>query len=136
MVLVFGASTSLGAPHNTSYFVRPFLFWLDPRMSEETFEQWHYIIRKTAHFVEYAILGFLAWRAVHNDPAFHSSTAGRQFWFAFLLAALYASSDEFHQKFVPEREAAVHDVLLDTCGAGAGLLVTWSARRRRKRQAN
>jgi VanZ family protein len=129
MVLVFGASTSLGAPHNTSYFIRPLLFWLDPRMSEETFEHWHFIIRKTAHFVEYAVLGLLAWRAVYKDPAFQSFSEGRQFRFALLLAALYASTDEFHQKFVPEREAAVRDVMLDTSGAGAGLLVLWCGRR-------
>ena len=103
MVLIFSASTSLGASDNTSRFVRPFLLWLEPHMSEETIEHWHYIIRKTAHFVEYAMLGFLAWRAVHNDAAFRSYSASRQFWFALLFAALYASTDEFHQKFVPTR---------------------------------
>jgi len=129
MALIFSASTSLGAPHNTSRFVRPFLLWLNPHMPEETIERWHFIIRKTAHFVEYAALGFLAWRATRYDAAFRSFSPLRQFWLALLFSALYASTDEFHQMFVPTRQPAVLDVLLDTCGAGAGLLMTWTARR-------
>jgi VanZ family protein len=133
MVLIFGASTSLGAPKYTSLFVRPFLLWLNPHMSEETIEEVHFYVRKTAHFVEYAMLGFLAWRAIHRDPAFLSCSQARQFWLALLFSALYASTDEFHQKFVPTREPRVQDVMLDTCGAGAGLVLTWSARRLGKR---
>jgi VanZ family protein len=98
-------------------------------MSEETFERYHYITRKTAHFVEYAILGILAWRTFGNDPAFRSYSAAHQFWLALLVAAFYASTDEFHQKFVATREPAVRDVVLDTCGAGAGLLLMSGARR-------
>ncbi len=129
MVLIFSASTSLGSPHNTSRFIRPFLLWLNPHMPEAVIEQVHFVIRKTAHFVEYAVLGCLAWRAFHYDSAFRSCSGPRQFWFAFLLSAFYASTDEFHQMFVPTRFPAVLDVLLDSCGAGAGLLMTWSVRR-------
>jgi VanZ family protein len=134
MVLIFSASTSLGSPHNTSRFIRPFLLWLNPHMTEKTIALAHYMIRKTAHFMEYAVLGWLAWRAIHHEEAFGSCSAGRQFWLAFLLSALYASTDEFHQMFVPTRQPAVMDVLLDTCGASAGLLATWSARRLGKRK--
>jgi VanZ family protein len=98
-------------------------------MSEETFERCHYIVRKTAHFLEYAVLGMLAWRTFRNDRAFRSYTAAHQFWLALLVAAFYASTDEFHQKFVPTREPAIQDVVLDTCGAGAGLLLMSGARR-------
>jgi VanZ family protein len=122
MAVIFSASTRLGAPANTSYFFRPLMHWLFPAMSEEKIERIHYIVRKTAHFVEYALLGVLAWRAIHFDPAFGSFSPRRQYWFALLLCMLYASTDEFHQSFVPTRQPAVHDVLLDTCGAGFGLL--------------
>jgi hypothetical protein len=32
MTLIFGASTGLGRPENTSRFVVPFLLWLNPHM--------------------------------------------------------------------------------------------------------
>jgi VanZ family protein len=132
MAVIFSASTSLGAPSHTSRFVRPFLLWLNPRMSEETIEKVHLAIRKCAHFCEYAVLGFLAWRVVHLDPAFSTASAARQYRLALLLCALYASTDEFHQSFVPTRHPAVLDVMLDTCGAAFGLLTTWSVRRLRR----
>jgi VanZ family protein len=53
-------------------------------------------------------------------------------WLPLLLAALNGATDETHQIFVPGREASVRDVLLDTCGAGLGLAVTWRAVRMRK----
>ena len=132
MTLIFSASTGLGRPENTSRFVRPFLLWLDPKMSEETIEKVHYAIRKTAHFTEYGVLGLLLWRLLHFDP-WWAKWRTREFLMALLLAALYAASDEFHQKFVPGREAAVRDVMIDTCGAGAGLAALRLARRLRRR---
>jgi VanZ family protein len=131
MTLIFSASTSLGAPANTSYFFRPLMHWLFPNMSAHRFEQVHYFVRKTAHFVEYAMLGILVWRVVHYDPSFSSFSLRRQCWFVLLFCMFYASTDEFHQKFVPTREPAVPDVLLDTCGAGFGLLTSLSERKLR-----
>jgi VanZ family protein len=135
MVLIFGASTKLGSPAHTSYFLRPVMHWLFPRMPKEKFdhlfEQVHFAVRKTAHFVEYSVFGVLAWRAAHFDPAFGGFSSGRQFRLALLFCMLYASTDEFHQSFVPTRQAAVPDVLLDTCGSAFGLLAVWGARRRR-----
>lgn len=133
MTLIFGASTGLGRPENTSRFVVPFLLWLNPHMPKETIEKIHLAVRKTAHFVEYSILGLLIWRLIHFDPAW-AAFRSWEFLTALLLAALYAASDEFHQSFVPGREAAVQDVLLDSCGAGFGLAALWAARRLRPRQ--
>ena len=129
MALIFTASTRLGAPDNTSYFFRPLMHWLFPRMPEDTLEHIHHIVRKTAHFVEYAMLGLLAWRTVHFDPAFASFSPRRHYWFALLFCMFYASTDEFHQIFVPTRAAAVQDVLLDTCGSGFALLTIGGVRK-------
>jgi VanZ family protein len=131
MAVIFGASTQLGAPSNTSYFFRPLMHWLFPGMPEERLERIHHIVRKTAHFVEYAILGILAWRVVHLDPVFGLFSLRRRCWFVFLFCLLYASTDEFHQSFVPTREAAVQDVMLDTCGAAFGLLTALGLRKLR-----
>lgn len=125
MSVIFSASTSLGSPVHTSRFLRPFLLWLDPHLSEKTFETIHYTIRKTAHFVEYSILGALLWRVVHSAAALASHSVARRFRLALLIAALYAATDETHQIFVPTRQAAIHDVMLDTCGAAFGITVMW-----------
>jgi len=130
MILIFGSSTDLGRPENTSRFIRPILIWLFPKMPEETFEKIHFVVRKSAHFVEYSILGLLAWRLIHFHPAW-AACRSRELWIAWLIAVLYAASDEFHQSFVPSRQAAVRDVLIDSCGAGFGLAALWAWRRRR-----
>ncbi len=133
LILIFGASTGLGRPENTSRFVRPILVWLFPHISDQAIDQVHFVVRKTAHLVEYSILGLLLWRLVRLDPAWESCRSW-QYLTALLLAALYAASDEYHQKFVPGRNAAVSDVLLDTCGAGVGLALVWAARRLRRKE--
>ncbi len=40
----------------------------------------------------------------------------------WLLAILYAASDEFHQSFVAGRGSTAMDVGIDSIGAGLGLL--------------
>jgi VanZ family protein len=136
MAVIFSASTHLGSPDNTSYYFRPIMHFLFPHMAEEKVERIHYLVRKTAHFVEYAVLGILAWRAVRFDPAFASFSPRRQCRFVLLFCMLYASSDEFHQSFVPTRQPAVPDVLLDTCGSGFGLLAALGARKVRTLRKN
>jgi VanZ family protein len=82
---------------------------------------WDLVLRKIAHFCEYAILGFLLVRATRREPV------------AFALGVLYAASDEIHQHFVPGRHAAVRDVAIDSAGVLVGVLAArriraWSAR--------
>jgi VanZ family protein len=45
--------------------------------------------------------------------------------------AVYAGSDELHQLFVSSRQASVVDVMIDTCGASAGLLALRGIKLRR-----
>jgi VanZ family protein len=79
---------------------------------------WDLVLRKLAHFTEYAILGALLARAT------------RRSWVALVLAALYAASDEVHQTFVEGRHGAVRDVAIDTVGALVGVFA-WTRWRRR-----
>ena len=62
----------------------------------------HTFVRKTAHFTEYAVLGLTAQ----------------------LISTGYASTDEIHQMFVPGREGKVFDVMIDSCGAFCGIMVS------------
>ena len=43
---------------------------------------------------------------------------------SFLFSVIYASSDEFHQIFVPGRDGNIIDVLIDSSGALVGILIS------------
>jgi len=102
------------------------LRWLVPDISEETIRRAETIARKGWHATEYAVLALLVWHALRkplkNDPR---PWSGRLAARAVFLTGLYASTDEFHQAFIPSRGASVEDVLLDTLGASAGVLLLW-----------
>ena len=51
---------------------------------------------------------------------------------ALLGAMFYATTDEFHQTFVPSREGCVRDVIIDSTGAAMGLFALWLLGRWRK----
>ena len=106
---------------HTSRIIRPLLEWLFPYASPETITLYHAYVRKFAHFTEYAILAFWAWRA------FRSS--GREFLRKYRYAAalglviLVASIDEFGQSFNPARTGSPYDVLIDVSGGAAMILI-------------
>lgn len=113
-------STGAFTSENTGRIIIPILHWLFPSLTHETLLETHFIIRKCAHFTEYFILSLLILRGIR---------AGRHethlIWAisTIALVAAYASLDEFHQRFVPGRTAAVRDVLIDTTGGIAAQLV-------------
>src|SRR5689334_7618477 len=78
------------------------------------FDLLHFLIRKAAHLTEYCILGALLFRAVRGDEG-----GWRMRWavVAVALAACVATTDEWHQLFVPSRTSSPWDVLLDFVGA-------------------
>jgi VanZ family protein len=115
------ASTAEFSASNTSQIIRPLLLWLFPNLSEARLAAVHFLTRKVAHFTEYAVLAFLAWRAfVTSSQAFI-----QRWWFqlAFLLVVIYALLDEYHQSFVPSRTASVYDSLIDVGGGLTILLI-------------
>ncbi|HSS74135.1 MAG TPA: VanZ family protein [Gaiellaceae bacterium] len=83
---------------------------------------WDLVLRKIAHFCEYAILGALLLRALGRAEV------------AVAAGIAYAATDELHQHFVQGRHAALRDVAIDAAGVLAGVFLllqskTWSARR-------
>ena len=131
MALIFGGSTELGAPRNTSRIIGPVLRWLNPNVTRETIDKVQFVIRKCGDATEYGIFCLLVWRALRsfsqtNSRDWNWSIARR----AVLFSALYAATDEFHQSFIPSREGAIHDVLLDTSGAILAMLLLWQIGRK------
>lgn len=75
------------------------------------------IVKKGGHMLGYGLLAISYWHAL-------SYRSGKR-WLAWLLAVLYAVTDEFHQSFVPGRNASVWDVaIFDNLGA---LISLWIA---------
>lgn len=128
MGLIFSASTGEFSASNTSLIVRPLLLWLFPDISEERIALAHFLVRKAAHFTEYAVLGLLMARAFTSSS--HATLRHRWFAVSLLLIAVYALTDEFHQSFVASRTASVFDSMIDTAGGLTALLLY---RRRRRR---
>lgn len=133
MGLIFTASSDQGSFGHSSRIIEPLLRWLLPQISAETVHAVVVAVRKCAHLTEYAVLALLVWRALRNSrrPEMPPSDWS-QFRLALLLTALYAASDEFHQLFVPSREASVWDVLLDSTGGALALAALWGIGKWRK----
>lgn len=110
------------------------------------FEQWtpeerfsfaervNHPVRKLAHATEYAVLGGLM-AAMFGA---YGLRGWRRFGAAWGCTTLYACTDEFHQLFVPGRSGQLTDVLIDSSGALAGVLLCllavgmWVRLKRRK----
>ena len=80
---------------------------------EQIINKYSFIIRKTAHFIAYFILGFLTIILTTDLYSYNKKT----FLFTLLFNFLYASTDEIHQLFINGRNGSFLDVLLDTTGA-------------------
>lgn len=79
----------------------------------------NFLIRKCAHFLEYMILGIL----LYNVLLLYF-TNKKLILLSILLCMTYAISDEIHQFFVPGRECALRDVIIDTLGSSFGIIIS------------
>lgn len=97
-------------------------------------------VRKTAHFLEYALLGALAFNLVIRMKSFRHAPRARQVLVAWAFAVVYAIGDEIHQLFVPGRTGKIMDVGIDAAGALCGiavvLLILWIAGKLHARKHN
>ena len=90
------------------------------------FGVWDFLVKKGGHMFGYALLA---------AAYYHALSSGRkaskwQFVLVLGLTALYAASDEFHQKFTPGRTAALLDVGIDTVGGLVGIIASHLMRKR------
>ncbi len=92
------------------------------------------VVRKTAHFTEYALLGM---SLMLHIAQIQKRTAVRLPWlWAWGVGTLYAASDEFHQGFVAGRGPSVVDVMIDSSGVIAGVLLLYCILQRKKKKAS
>ena len=77
------------------------------------------MVNKGGHMLGYGLLALAFWRTFEF--------AENRFWLSWMLAVLYALTDEYHQSFVPGRHPSLFDALFfDALGA---LLALWIASR-------
>lgn len=107
IVTLFVFSTTIFSAANTSRIIEPILRWIFPAASAAQIVLMHGLVRKSAHFFNYAVLFWLLIRG---------PMAGRPYA-ALACCILYAAVDETHQIFVPNRTPSPYDVALDSTGA-------------------
>ena len=121
-VLISLFSTHHFSGEETARVIIPLLHWLLPRASPHMLRLMHVGIRKMAHVTEFGLFSI---------TVFHGIRGGRFGWrFSWALATLvitvtYAGLDEWHQSFVPLREARVRDVAIDALGAVLAQTLVW-----------
>ena len=89
----------------------------------------NFLVRKTAHFTEYMVLGVLVAQAFDPEREVNRSSLVA----TALACVLVPSIDETIQFFVSGRSGQVTDVLLDCCGAALGIVLRSLAVRVRAR---
>ena len=79
------------------------------------------------HCAGYSLLSMLVFWAWNEGLAAKGGPGS--YFFPGLITFLYGISDEFHQSFVPERDAAALDVLSDGIGAILGIAIVLALHR-------
>jgi VanZ family protein len=105
----------------------PLVLWMalifvlssQPRLIPIENEAEEKLFYKFGHFLGYAGLAWLWWRAL----APRRQTGWPVLLLAFTLTTLYGVSDEIHQRFVPGRHGHPADVFFDAAGAWAMILL-------------
>jgi VanZ family protein len=129
MAAIFFFSTDNFSGEKTGGLLYRLFHALLPSLTPEGFAPWHFLIRKAAHFTEYAILAMLLFRA------FRSGAVTRWEWRwaigAWSIVAAYALLDEYHQTWTATRVGSIYDSLTDLAGGTAALLMLWLRGRNR-----
>lgn len=86
---------------------------------------WDFLTRKTAHFLVFGVLAYLAATVARVFRAPSPAVIG------LVVAVVYGALDEAHQSFVVGRSPQVTDVLIDAAGALAGAALWWWVHQRR-----
>ncbi|MBR0085765.1 MAG: VanZ family protein [Lachnospiraceae bacterium] len=104
------------------------------------------IVRKTAHFLEYLVLGLFVTLTVRELVIRRNSKQGTAEPFktglrrigliSWITGTAYAVSDEIHQYFVPGRSCEIKDMIIDAAGVFIGVLIICLVTKRKTKRSN
>lgn len=77
------------------------------------------IVRKTAHFSIYTLLGFLTM----NFALTYNEATYKKTLYSWLFGTIYAITDEIHQLFIQGRSCEFRDVCIDSLGVLTGIIL-------------
>jgi VanZ family protein len=122
-ILISIFSTHYFTSEQTARVILPILRWIFPAATPRLLHLMHVGIRKLAHVTEFGVFSI---------TVFHGVRAGRTGWrldwalVTLLIAVAYAGIDEWHQSFVPLRQASPRDVAVDALGALLAQSLVWA----------
>lgn len=80
-------------------------------------------VRKTAHFTLFSLLGFFVFMTFFYSDKLHKD------WIliiaSLIFCIVYATSDELHQLSIDGRSCEFKDILIDSAGSLAGILIAF-----------
>jgi len=122
VLLIAISSSDAFSSANTSSVLRPLVQDILGPLSNHTWKDLLYDIRKAGHFWAYGFVSlvfFRTWRMTFRLSRSYSAVTAslRAAAVALLSTLVLCSADEFHQSFLPRRTGSPFDVLLDMCGA-------------------
>lgn len=111
LIYYFSSRTSTESSSQSGYFVLLFQKIFGNNVVTD------FIVRKSAHCLEFAGLSFL-----FNIALFEQTNKIKPLY-SIAFTSLYAVTDEVHQIFVPGRSCQIKDWAIDTTGAIIGTIV-------------
>lgn len=110
LIFWFSSKTATESTGQSNFFVE----WLENLFGKN--DVWVFVVRKSAHCLEFTGLGLLVSTAVYFTKE------KVVFWLSLLIPSLYAVTDEVHQIFVEGRSCEFRDWSIDTFGALLGFI--------------
>jgi VanZ family protein len=142
--IIRAESTDTASSANTGALLYRVLSIVFPHVQSWFVDELNAVLRKTGHFVGYAVLSALVLLALRNTNRDRLRPLLRRTWgtclhdrwrrewalLGVLLTLVTATFDEIHQSFIPSRTGRWQDVVLDTCGGIVAQVViyAWAAR--------
>ncbi len=122
MLIIFYLSNQSGvvSTNTSSIFVNP----IQKILPGISFSILTTLVRKSAHFFLYCILGMLVINACNQYK--------QKLQISLLICLLYACSDEIHQLFVVGRSGQIRDVFVDFLGISMGVFLFFLIKRCKK----
>ena len=127
VIFFFSAQTAVDSSRLSGGLTQKILGFLFKSISKtrilELSEQLSFIVRKSAHFTIYFVLGIFMCLAVSKSKKFIDKSLDIKFKYSFLFCFLYSVTDEIHQFFVPGRSLRLFDVFVDSIGSIFGIMI-------------